>query len=422
MGISRRDLLRASAAGAVLGGIGLSRIGRAAEETIKFGFLAPLTGPVSGWGLPGLYGCEILAERINQAGGMKIGGTNYRVELVAYDTEYNPAKAVQGFKKLVIGDGVKYVMMLGGDPWPAVQPLSNRMDMLCTTLLPSDLNPDAHNLFAPAEIHPLYVVSGVEYLRRNHPDLKNVAICAQDDSLGNPSVATYKTAFEVADIEVTKTNLFSPSTTDFAPVVTSLLATDPDIVCLDTAYPAFVNLLCQQLYVQGYRGRMVSATCDGYKDIIAKTSPEFMEGFVFNFPDFDDPRLSGNSKINFAKPAEFYNKYVERHPGEWTAVSWEYAAIMNLWQWGAERAGSVDPMRVREAWVQADTLPHIFGTSKWWGQELWGIDHALVGRWPTVEIRDSKATIVGMPSILDWCNGHLDLLVQHMKAMDLLGV
>ncbi len=62
-GVSRRGFLRGTAAGAagVAGAAaGVSGAGRAlaADKTVKIGFLAPLTGEVAAWGLPGLYGCE----------------------------------------------------------------------------------------------------------------------------------------------------------------------------------------------------------------------------------------------------------------------------------------------------------------------------------------------------------------------------
>ena len=56
MGLTRRDFLKAAAAGTVLTGIGLPGIALGATKKVKIGFLAPLTGEVAGWGLPGLYG------------------------------------------------------------------------------------------------------------------------------------------------------------------------------------------------------------------------------------------------------------------------------------------------------------------------------------------------------------------------------
>ena len=97
-----------------------------AEDTIKIGFLAPLTGEVAAWGLPGLYGCEIWAEKVNAAGGVNIGGKRHKVEFVSYDNEYAPDKARAGAQKLINEDGVKFIMMLGGDTMPPVMDIANR--------------------------------------------------------------------------------------------------------------------------------------------------------------------------------------------------------------------------------------------------------------------------------------------------------
>ncbi|MGI9302958.1 MAG: ABC transporter substrate-binding protein [Gammaproteobacteria bacterium] len=419
MSVTRRDLLKASAASAMLSGIGLAGRGMAADKTVKIGFLAPLTGEVAAWGLPGLYGCEIWAEQINAAGGIQIGGDNYMVEFVSFDNEYLPDKALQGFKRLAAEDDVKFIMMLGGDTWPAVQRFANQRKMLTSTLLPSDLSTDSPYHLAPCEVHPIYNVTGVDWLADQNPELKTAVIAAQNDSLGLPSVATYLAAFEARGIEVIDQNIFDPATTDFAPVVTSLLAKKPDIFCLDTCYADYVNLITEQLFHQGFKGKWLSCTFDNYPDVIEKTSKEFVEGFVFQFPDFDDEALNADF-INFRNPNPFFAEFEKRHPGNWSAVAWEYASIMDLWKAGAEQAGSVEPMAVLEAMKSGGKAPHAFGDATWWGKELWGIDNALVGNWPVVIVKDGKAKIAEFRSIPKWWDKHGDLLIKHMKAMDQL--
>lgn len=416
-GINRRRFLGSTAAAGVA--LASSRVARpafAAEKVVKIGFLAPLTGEVAAWGLPGLYGCEIWAEKVNAAGGVNIAGEPHRIEFVAYDDEYLPDKALQGARKLVLEDEVKFIMMLGGDPWPAVQPFANQQKMLVSTLLPSDLSPDTPYLIAPCEVHPIYNVTGVEWLAANRPELKRAAICAQDDALGLPSVATYRAAFEAAGIEIVYDRLFDISTTDFAPTMTAMLASNPDILCLDTAYPDFVNLLTEQAFLQGFKGQIISCTCDNYPQIIDKTSKEFMEGFIFQFPDFDDPALQ-QEQINFDDPAGFFQTYNERYPGTWSAVSWEYAAIMELWAAAAEKAGTVEPEAVLGAMKEGGKGQHVFGPAEWWGEELFGIDNALVGDWPVVVIRDGKATIAEYRSIPAWWEKHKDLMIKHMSDL-----
>jgi len=414
--ITRRKFLGTTAAGAALATTGMPRIAFAGDKTVKIGFLAPLTGEVAAWGLPGLYGCQIWAERANAAGGVKIGGENYKVEFVSYDNEYAPDKARTGATKLIKEDGVKFIMMLGGDTWAGVQPIANKTGMLVSTLLPSDLSPDTKTLIAPCEVHPIYNVTGVQWMAENKPNLKSAVICAQDDALGRPSVATYLAAFEAAGIEVRDTVFFDISTTDFAPIMTALLAKNPDVICLDTAYADYVHPLCEQAYLQGFKGQMISCTADFYEKIIDKTSKEFMEGFIFQFPDFDDPALN-DPRINFHDPNGFYAEYSKRWPGEWGAVSWEYASIMDLWKAAAEKAGSAEPDAVLTAMKDDGKGPHAFGEAEWWGKELFGIDNALVGNWPVVVIENGKAVIKEYKSIPDWWHKHGDLLVKHFEDM-----
>ncbi|MBM3484342.1 MAG: ABC transporter substrate-binding protein [Alphaproteobacteria bacterium] len=416
--LTRRQFVRTSAAIGVAAATvtGLPRFAASEEKTVKVGFLAPLTGEVAGWGLPGRDGCLIWADWVNAAGGIKVGADSYKVEIVSYDDEYAPDKALLGGKKLVLEDGVKIVLMLGGDPWPGVQPFMNEQKMLCTTLLPSDLSPDTPYLLAPCEVHPIYNVTGVEWLAANHPEAKTAAIVAQQDALGLPSVATYRAAFEASGIKVVHEKFFDIATTDFAPIVTAMLATKPDIICFDTAYPDYVNLLCEQAFHQGFKGKIVSCTMDNYPQIIEKTSKEFMEGVIFQFPDFDDPALEGTG-INFKNANAFFAEYNKRFPGTWTAVSWEYASILELWKAAVEKAGSVEPLAALEAMKAGGRAPHIFGDAQWWGKDLFGIDNALVGNWPVVRITDGKAKIVEYRSIPVWWDKNKDVLIKHFRDL-----
>ena len=306
--------------------------------------------------------------------------------------------------------------MLGGTDAPAAVQFFTKQNMLSTTLLPSDLTPDTLYHLAPAEVHPIYNVTGVEWLAENRPELKTAAICAQDDELGWPSVATYLAAFEAAGIDVVYNKFFAPATTDFAPVVTAMLADNPDIVCLDTAYPDYVNLITEQLFLQNFDGQIISCTFDFYQKIIDKTSVEFVEGLIFQFPDFDDPAMK-EEHINFENPDGFFAEYNERFPDSWSAVSWEYSAIAEMWRLAAEKAGSVEPMDVLAALKEGGRGPHVFGDADWWGSELWGIDNALVGNWPVVQIQNGKATIVEYRNIIDWWGRHGDLLKKHTEAL-----
>ena len=146
------------------------------------------------------------------------------------------------------------------------------------------------------------------------PHIKTAAVATQNDHLGIESLACYRAAFEVAGIEVIEENLFGFEVTDFAPVVSKLIAANPDLITWDTAYPDYVNLLTEQAYLQGYKGQFVNCTLDQYEYILGKTSKEFLEGFLWQFPDLDDPIMQGGG-THFDNAAAFYQTYAERYPG-----------------------------------------------------------------------------------------------------------
>ncbi len=421
MNITRRDFLKATTAGTAAGALGFTpNLLFAGEKTVKIGMNIPMTGDYAPWGLPGLYGSKIVANSINSKGGINVGGDNYKIEVVAYDHGYDTEKAIQGYKKLVLEDEVKMVMMLGGSTVASVMPWGTRKKMLTTTLLPSDITPDTPYLTALCESHPLYNVTGVEWLAKNFPDAKTAVIVTTDDiEYGKQSAATYKAAFEVAGIEVLDTNFHGFDVADFAPIVNSLLAKKPDIFCMAT--DVYTTPLVEQLYHQNFKGKIISCTFDLYEEVIAKTSQDFVEGLIFQFPDFDDPALESNDQVYFPNPnpGVFDAAFKKDHSGEWSAVAWEYPNILQIWADAAQAAGSVEPMDVLEALKANPTPSHTFGPGHWWGKDLWGLDNAVVGNWPVVTMQGGRARIVEFRSVHGWLEKHGDVLKKHMQALDL---
>ncbi len=388
----------------------------AQNKTLTVGMNIPMTGDYAPWGLPGLYGCEIIASNINSSGGVTIGGETLDIDIASYDHGYDTEKAVQGFKKLVNEDDARMVMMLGGSTVAAVLPWATRKKVLTTTLLPSDITPQSVYLVATCESHPLYNVTGVEWLAKNYPEAKTAAIITNNDvEYGLQSAATYSAAFEVAGIEVIDTTLHGFDITDFAPVVGSLLASKPDIICMATSF--YVTPIMEQLFHQGYEGLIISCTLDYYEEIIAKTSEEFVNGTIYQFPDFDDPKLQEEG-VNFPDPAGFYAAFKKDHPNDWSAVAWEYPAILLNWLEAAKAAGSVETEAVA-ATMLGQKQDFVFGGGDWWGSQLWGLDNALVGRWPVVRIVDGKARIQEYGDVAGWLGKNMEVLIRHMKALGL---
>lgn len=399
--MTRRTALVAAAGAAAA--VMVPRGARAANKVVKVGALVPLTGDLSLWGLPAKNGADIWAARVNAAGGLKVGGESYDVQVVAYDGAYIAEKTLQGARSFVDED-VKFTMIIGGDDWAAMQDFSNRNKLLTSTLYVSDLNPDSTYLIAPVEVHPFYFGLGVEYLRKVGPDLKTVSLCAQDDITGRTALAYWRAGFDAHGFEIVSDAYFDNATTDFAPVVSAMLSASPDAVCIDTTYPSVALLLVEQLFVQGYKGRILHAGFELLPDMVARTSKEFMEGSIAFFPRFDDPGID-TSAAGFPDASGFHAAFEKTYPQQWNNTSWEFPAALEVWKQGVETAGTFEPDALLAS-MKANPPKHIFGAAKWWGADLFGIDNALVGNWPIVEVRDGKVEIAEIGDQAAWYEAH----------------
>jgi len=363
--------------------------------TVKIGFNAPLSGPAAAWGLPGLEGTSIWVDKVNAAGGIEAGGKRYLVEIVEFDNEGIGSKALLGARKLVLEDGVVAILMLGGAPSATVQPFLTEQEIMTFVLIASDIAPDRPYLLDVTDNFPTYHLLHIDYIAEAHPEMKTAAIVSQDDEIGLASIAWSEAGFEAEGIEVVYSSPFGIETIDFAPTMTAVLATDPDIISMGAAYPEFQALICEQAYIQGWEGIITSA-CWDFAAIIAKVPVEFMEGAVSGFPDFDDPQLT---------PAhhEFWTEWRARYPGStFSEIVWEYMAALEVWAYGVELADSIESKAVYEALKAADTVPHSFGPGVWWGTEIWGMDNLLVPTWPITEIHNGKPVTVAWKNLVDW--------------------
>lgn len=345
-----------------------------------------------------------------------VSGKRHRVEIVEFDSAQGAEQTLEAARDMIERLHVRLILTLGGDSFaPALRYLMKRR-VLVATLLPSDLTPDTPFLIAPAEVHPLFNVTGVEYLARQLPPARRVALCSQRDSLGLPSLAVYRAAFDVVGWSRVRELRYDPGETDAASIVAAMMADKPDVLCWCSSTPPMMHALTEAAYRLGFDGHILACTADDYPQMIARTSPGFMERYVFQFPDFDDPKLA-DTAFFFRRPHAFFDAYNRRFPGKWSAVSWEYASILDLWHNAVEIADTVEPVSVLASMKHAQQMPHAFGPAIWSGRDLFGIDNALVGDWPVVAIREGRARIQEFGSVPDWLERHGDKLVRQLEDL-----
>ena len=79
-------------------------------DTIILGAAVSLTGKYSTNGEHTKNGYELAVKRINDMGGVKVGGKNYKFKVTYYDDESNSKRAAQLAERLIKQDGVQFML------------------------------------------------------------------------------------------------------------------------------------------------------------------------------------------------------------------------------------------------------------------------------------------------------------------------
>jgi branched-chain amino acid transport system substrate-binding protein len=114
-GLTRREFVKRGAvlvggtavAPAYAGSAWARGLGQAAN-TIKIGFVSPITGATSGFGEPDPYVISLAKKSF--AKGLSVGGTSYSVQIVQRDSQSAPAQAAKVANDLIHGQGVDLIL------------------------------------------------------------------------------------------------------------------------------------------------------------------------------------------------------------------------------------------------------------------------------------------------------------------------
>lgn len=383
----------------------------------KIGILGPMSGPAVAWGLPAKHGVEIWVEDVTKAGGITVGDTVYMPEIAVYDDENISSKAMLGSRKLLLEEKVDIVLQLGGDPAVATGPFFTKYKMVQHSFISTDVRPQFPYLVVPIESVPFFT-GALQWISEAYPEAKTMAHVAQDDLIGIEGATYTHAGAKATGIEIVYNKFFAPETQDFAPVVSAMLAKKPDIINLGCSYVEYVDLIVEQCYKQGFEGILVAV--EFMQSTIDKVPSDWLEArrAIGCFPRFDDPVIK-DRRIAERSFEEFYNEFVERWPGEWGAVSYEWAAGLDIWRHGMELAGSIDSIKVLEALKAQTNVPHCFGEGRWMGKRFAGIDNLLLSNWHWTEYKNGKNAIVYSMNVADWLDENVEYYREAYKKYKL---
>ena len=229
----------------------------AAQQVIKLGISAPMSGAAAVWGQGQEWAAQQAAEKVNTEGGVTVGGKKYTFEIVAYDNKYNAADGTKVAQNLINRDKIKYVVgSIGTAPIQALQSLSERSGVLLFTSAwgKSVKGPQFPLTFTqsntPFEIlEPLY-----KYVLSKNPNAKTVAMINANDASGKEVEVVSQKVWASLGVKVLSSNWYERGTTQFQPIAAKLTEQKPDIIDLGVAPPGDAGIILKELGVLGWNG------------------------------------------------------------------------------------------------------------------------------------------------------------------------
>ena len=306
---TRRGLLAGVSA---LVTVGLAGIGTArAENVLKVGVLGVMSGPAASWGLVNKYCAQTTAQMYNEKGGVDIGGEKYKIEIVPIDDKNDPKLTVSGAERLTQQEKIHYIIGPNVDTTAAsVRPVAEKNGAIYFpyAFSKSLYTPPASNailgMIASYQAGPIIY----KYLM-DKKGVKSVAFVARNESdplnQRNEGVeAAKKLGLTIVSAEDT----YEPGTTDFYPVMSKVVGSNPDLIVLSGVAPADAPLLIRTARELGFQGTLSTETAQDAK-VIKEGAGDAANGFI---------SVGGAStpEIRSAYMEDFAKRYAQV-AGEW---------------------------------------------------------------------------------------------------------
>ena len=277
MTLTRRALIGAASAFALMAG---ASAGFAADAKLKIGFVGVTSGPAAAWGTSNVRSMQTLADWYNETG-VKIGDKTYELEIITFDDQKDPKRAVEGMEKMA-QEGIHYVVGPNVDDGAAaVRPVAEKNNiMYFPYAFPKEL------YTAPASNAILGMIANYQsgpaiykFLMDNK-GVKKVAFVAANESDPLSQRDSGVAAAKALGLEVVADkDTYQNDTRDFTPVMTPIVALKPDLIVLSGVAPANAPLLIRAARELGYEGLISTETAQDAK-VIEEGAGELANGFI----------------------------------------------------------------------------------------------------------------------------------------------
>jgi len=349
-GVAATGLLLATPAGAKVEG-----------DEIVLGSAISFTGKYSTNGIHAKNGYNLGVKRINEMGGVKVGGKAYKMKIIYYDDESTPLRTAQLAERLINQDGVKY--MLGpysSATTKAIAPITEKYKIPMV-----EAEGAARSLFTQGYKYMFCVISTSEqYLAsaialaaelaekngKKPSDLK-VAMAFENDPFSLDVRAGVVDDTKKFKMKVVIDDKLPRDLSDMAATLTKVKAVKPDILVI-SGHSKGAATAARQIKELKIEVPMIAVThCEAAK-IIDKFGPS-TNGYLC--PTQWAETLSYKDKY-FGTAADFDKTFKATYAG-YKNVPYQAAqatAAVLVWKDAIERAQAFDVEKVRDALAATD--------------------------------------------------------------------
>lgn len=365
-----------------------SNPGAAQEDVIKIGTPLALSGALADEGKKQQAAYELWLERINEAGGIKVGDKTYKVELVTYDYQTDGNRAQQLAETLITRDGVNFMTApFGSGHTKIVAAVAERYGVPIIAVASSEPVHDQglKNLFGTLAPSLGLIDSMLTHFSEVKPDLKTVAIIGRDDVFPKVMADSLEARAKAEGLEVVYKSLYPVGTLDHSAALTAVRSAKPDWIYA-TGYTQDLVLMRQQMADLGVQAPIVTMiTGPAYREFVDNLGP-LAEGVTSATWWHYSVNYEGDDV--FGTPKAFYDAVVAKTGQEPDYVYASSAAALIALQKALELAGSTDRDAVRDALRKLD-IKTFYGPIRFRAD---GMNE--VRDLPIIQVRDGEPVVI----------------------------
>ncbi|WP_245597966.1 amino acid ABC transporter substrate-binding protein [Ottowia thiooxydans] len=360
-----------------------------AQDKLTIGAPLPITGALAPEGAKLKQGYELWQEKVNAAGGVKVGNSRLKVDIRYYDYQSQTPRAIQLAEKLITDDKVDFLFSpFGSGAAKAVSAVSEKygVPMLASSASSVEVFDQGYkNIFGIYTDNSTFSEPIAELVKTKLPNAKRVAILARNDlyplSLANEfEKSARKRGFEVVYFEK-----YAIGTLDHASALTQLRAAKPDWVIVTGYINDLITIRKQasDLKVGGEVFTLINGPA--YQEWIKAVGP-LAENVTT--ASWFHPVVKYQSEDVFGSSRNFVELFKQKYGSEPDFTQASGAAVGVVLQTAIERAGSTDHGKVR-AELQKGGFKTFFGPITF---SKIGIADSYVP--PVLQIQNGKVEVV----------------------------